>query len=284
MHPVSTAKTALFGVSVALALLVLLRLGRRLLAGSTVAREGQSTVAHRLVLAGDVIAVLLVAAATVRNNVLGQSLVHDVTSAAIMGVTGLLLVQASGELGVRALVGARMRDELARGNVAAGLASGAHYAAMGILAQHAVSAQDWRGWGLSLLFFALGVTTQLAVVSLFRAVTTYDDAEHVRGGNVAAALSYGGVALSSAVVISRALQGDFTTWTASLLGFAQLSACALALYPVRQLVVQGLWLGSAPSLRGGAIDDAIAQARDVGVAALEAGTYLAAALALVALA
>lgn len=291
MQPVSTARITVFGVATALALLVLLRVGRKVLARSTfdegkgdAAHASAARSAHRLVLSGDVIALLLVAAASVRYNVLGETLSHDVLSVAIMATTGLLLVQFAGELGIRALMGARLRSELDRGNLAAGLAAGAHYAAMGVLAQHAVSAQDWRGWGLSLVFFALAVATQLGLVALFRAITTYDDAEHVRGGNLAAALSYAGASLASAIVVSRALQGDFTTWKGSLQGFVQLSVCALGLYPVRQLIVQGLWLGKMPTVRGGAIDDAVAQDRDVGTASLEAGTYVAAALALVALA
>jgi hypothetical protein len=52
----------------------------------------------------------------------------------------------------------------------------------------------------------------------------------------------------------------------------------------RQLIVQGLFMKSLPTLRGGAIDDAVAQDRDVGAAVLEASTYLASAMALVALA
>jgi uncharacterized membrane protein YjfL (UPF0719 family) len=266
-------------------MLSLLRLARGLLARSTVETgEARARGAHRIVLAGDVLAVLLVAAAVVRNNVLGQSLTHDALSAVIMGATGLLLVQGAGELGIRALVGSHLRTELDRGNLAAALAAAAHYVSVGLLASHAVAGQDWRGWGLSLMFFALSIGAQLAVVSLFRALTTYDDAEHVRGGNIAAALSYAGASIAASVVISRALQGDFAGWRASLVGFAQLCAWTLVLYPVRQLVVQGLWLRAAPTARGGAIDDAISQERDVGTAALEATTFVGAALAIVALA
>lgn len=136
-------------------------------------------------------------------NVLGQSTAHDVVSVLIMGATGLALVQLAGSLGVRALLGAHLPVQLARGNVAAGLAAGAHYMAMGVLARHAVAAQDWRSWGLSLVFFSLAVV-QLGAVSLFRALTTYDDDEHIRGGNLAASLSYAGVSLASALVVSRA--------------------------------------------------------------------------------
>ncbi len=284
MTPVSTKLTAIFGIATALALLVLLRVGRATLSRSAKSEATKPNTAQRLALAGDVLAVLLVAASVVKYNVLGQSATHDVVSVLIMGATGLALVQLAGSLGVRALLGAHLPVELARGNVAAGLAAGAHYMAMGVLARHAVAAQDWRSWGLSLVFFSLAVFVQLGAVSLFRALTTYDDDEHIRGGNLAASLSYAGVSLASALVVSRALEGDFSTWRASLTGFALLSACVLGLYPVRQLLVQGLWLKAAPSLRGGAIDDAIAQDRDVGTAALEAGSYLGSALALVALA
>lgn len=284
MSPVSTRTTVIFGLCTALALLLLLRVGRQLLSRTAKDEGDKPNAAQRFVFAGDALAVLLVSSAVVRYNVAGQSLVHDVLSVAIMGATGLVLVQVAGSLGVRALFGGHLRAELSRGNLAAGIAAGAHFASMGVLARHAVSAQDWRSWGLSLVFFALAVATQLGAVTLFRALTTYDDDEHIRGGNSAAALSYAGVALASAVVISRALEGDFTTWRHSLAGFAMLSACVLGLYPVRQLIVQGLFMKSAPTLRGGAIDDAVAQDRDVGAAVLEAGTYLASAMALVALA
>lgn len=284
MTPVSTRVTVIFGLCTALALLLVLRVGRQLVSRTAKDEGAKPNPAQRFVFAGDALAVLLVSSAVVRYNVAGQSLVHDVLSVTIMGVTGLALVQLAGSLGVRALFGGHLRAELSRANIAAGIAAGAHFASMGVLARHAVAAQDWRSWGLSLIFFALAVATQLGAVTLFRALTTYDDDEHIRGGNTAAALSYAGVSLASAVVISRALEGDFTTWKHSLAGFAMLSACVLGLYPVRQLIVQGLFMKAAPTLRGGAIDDAVAQERDVGAAVLEASTYLASAMALVALA
>jgi hypothetical protein len=84
-------------------------------------------------------------------------------------------------------------------------------------------------------------------------------------------------------VIARALEGDFVDWATALPGFASLSLGALALYPVRQLVVEGLVLGARPSLRGGALDRAIGRDRDAGVAALEAACHLGGAFAITAL-
>jgi hypothetical protein len=53
---------------------------------------------------------------------------------------------------------------------------------------------------------------------------------------------------------------------------------ALALYPVRQLVVGPLLLGLPARMRGGALDRMIAQERSVAVGAIEALAYLAMAL------
>lgn len=283
MATLSTAATAAYGITASLSLLTLLRVGRSITQKRAKIPRDDRSPAERMVLAGDVLAVLLVAAGSVRSNALGLSVTHDVLSVAIMALTGLALVQLAGALGVRALLGSHLPTELSRNNLAAGLAAGAHYASMGILARHAVSAQDWRGWGLSLVFFALSVALQLGAVTLFRALTTYDDDEHIRGGNLAAALSYAGVSIASALMISRAVEGDFTTWARSLASFAGMSAWVLLLFPVRQIIVQGLLFGAAPSMRGGALDDAIAQNRDVGASTLESLAYLALALAWVAL-
>jgi hypothetical protein len=46
------------------------------------------------------------------------------------------------------------------------------------------------------------------------------------------------------------------------------------------LIVQGLILGARPTLRGGALDQAIGVDRNVGAAALEASAYVGTALAI----
>jgi len=60
-----------------------------------------------------------------------------------------------------------------------------------------------------------------------------------------------------------------------LRAYATALVVAVALYPVRQLVVEGILLGCRPRLRGGELDRAIGQRRSVGVAAVEAAAYLA---------
>ena len=80
------------------------------------------------------------------------------------------------------------------------------------------------------------------------------------------------------VIVGTALDGDFVSWEVSLKGFGSILALALALYPVRQLFVQSLLLGAPLALRGGRLDTGIGTDRNEGMGALEAVSYIAAAL------
>ena len=286
MEPLRTGYVAAFGVGTTIALLLLLRLWQRVVRPAhTVTKDlAGANPAWRMAQVGEAVAVFLLASAVVQNCLTGEGLLRDVGVVAAFGVAGLVLVQGLGHAAARLLLRGKLRAELDRGNVAAGIAAASHDVAVGLLASKAVAGSDLHALSLSLVFFALGQVAHLGGATLFRALTTYDDAEQIEGENVAAAISYGGVTLAVAIVVARALEGDFESWRTSLKGFALLVAWVLALYPTRQLVVQTLLLGARPRLRGGALDDGIAQRHDVGVAAMEAGTYIAAATAIARLA
>jgi len=175
---------------------------------------------------------------------------------------------------------AQLGREVERGNVASGLAAGAHYVATGIITSRALSGHSAIELALSLGFFLLAQLTLHVFVMLFRALTTYDDAEQIQGENLAAALSYSGVTIAIAIVIARALEGDFDGLLMSLKGYGSVLAFLFALYPIRQVVVQGVLLGGPVALRGGRLDQGIAAERNEGMAALEAVTYLSSALAI----
>ena len=274
-----TIQTVGLGVATMLVGLVLLRIVSR--AQARLAGENR---ADRFSQVGEVVAVFLVSGAVAQNSVSGGSFARDAMVCAAYGLLGLALVVVTGRLSHRALLGGALAAEVEKGNVAAGVATGAHYVATGLLVSKAVAGSDLRGIGLSVTFFVLAFVTLHLFIALFRALTSYDDAEEIRGENVAAALSYGGLAVSVALLVARALDGDFAGWSVSLRGYAVGVAWVLALYPVRQLVVQSLLLGAPPALRGGRLDTAIAADRNLGMAALEAATYLATALGIARLA
>ena len=273
-----------FATGTAVALLITFHIVQRMFERRhTVSGDAKgSNVAYLLLQAGHVIAVLLLVPGIVIEALTHHDTLREsATWGAVFVVVGVLLIHIAGALGVLLLLRSSLRAELERGNVAAGVAGAANYVAIGILAAKTIAGSDLRDVGLSMAFFGLAVGSLALWVVLFRALTAYDDAEQIRGENLTAAISYAGVTVAVAMLLARALRGgDFEGWMPALKGFASVAVLAFALYPVRQLVVQGLILGRMPSIRGGALDDAIGTERNVGMAAMESLTYIATASAI----
>jgi uncharacterized membrane protein YjfL (UPF0719 family) len=269
-----TLYIATFGAGTALVLLALAELTRKRL--GTDLKAGND--AERLGSVGEVLGVFVIAGATVHNAVLGASLLLDILACAVYGTLGLFASTVAGRLGVHLLLGRSLPREVARGNGAAGVAASAQMLASALVTARAITGSDMQGIGLSLVFFVIAQATLLVFVTLFRALTTYDDSEQIHGENLAAAVSYAGVTLAIAIVVGRAVQGDFEDWLTSLRGYGGVLLTLVALYPVRQIFVQSVLLRAPLCLYGGALDKAIAERRSTGLAALEAGSYLATAI------
>jgi uncharacterized membrane protein YjfL (UPF0719 family) len=267
---------AAFAVGSTLLLLVLAMLGRRRLARDLASGND----AQRFAAAGEVLGVFLIAGATVKDGVQGQSVARDAIACSSFGVVALAASILVGRLGVRMLLGGVLQKELERGNVASGLAAMSQLLATALVTSRAIAGSEPRTIGVSLAFFALAQATLLVFVTLFRALTTYDDADQIHGENFAAALSYAGATGAIAIAVSHALEGDFEGWTASLRGYGGVLLSLLALWPVRQLFLQTILLRAPLRARGGVLDAAIAERRSTGMAALEAASYLATALAI----
>jgi uncharacterized membrane protein YjfL (UPF0719 family) len=291
MEPPPLYITTLFALGTMLGLLLLLRLGQRMLGASVHADLTQGNSARRMLQVGQVLGVFLIASSSVKGGVRFAGGVHgvlpDVLRVGVSSVIALALMMVTGHLGIGALLRARLPAELSRGNVAAGVAAGAHYVAVAVITSRSVSGDLHTGLhelGISLTFFVLGQLTLLVFITLFRALTTYDDAEQIQGENLAAALSYAGVSIAIAIIIARALEGDFVSWGESLKGYGGVLLLILGLYPVRQILVQVVLLGAPFTFRGGRLDAGVAAERNEGMGALEAVAYLATAFAVAELA
>jgi uncharacterized membrane protein YjfL (UPF0719 family) len=271
-----------FGALTALGLLAVFRAGQRAFAPAHTLRVDveAGNVARSLLQVGHVLGIVLIAGSVVASVVRGESLRDDALWAAAFGLSGVGLLALTGRLGVRLLLRARLPEEIERGNAAAGVAAAGHYVATAIIIARSFSGNGLAELGLSLFFFAVAQLTLHLFVMLFRALTTYDDGEEVLQENLAASLSYAGATVAIALLVGRAAEGEFTGWGPSLRSYAATLGASLVLYPVRQLVVQGLVLGARPTLRGGRLDEGIARDRNVGMGALEGVSYLAAALLL----
>src|SRR4051794_35350167 len=115
-----------FAVGTTLVLLGLFRIAHRVTSpDATVGKSfSDANAARHLLDVGQVLGVFMVAAAAVKNCVRGENLVQDIVAAAEFGVLGLVLVTVMGRLGTLLLLRSRLPAEIARGNVAAGLAAG----------------------------------------------------------------------------------------------------------------------------------------------------------------
>ena len=193
-------------------------------------------------------------------------------------VVGVLLLLATGALVSRIFLRGRMRAEIARGNVAAGLVAAGHYVAVSWILDSCMFGRDLRSLTVSALFYLIGVATLIVLQLMYRGLTHYADDQEVIGDNAAAALGFAGITLAFAIIIAHAAEGTFVDWGTSLRGYAVALLLALALYPVRQLVVGPLLLGLPARARGGALDRLVAQERSVTVGAIEALAYVAMAL------
>ncbi len=272
LYPVVIAAATVVG------LLLISQLVSRLARRSVRGDLDEGNVARALLQVGRVLGVFLVVGSVVNDGVTGHDWQHDVLWSALFGTVALALLEAGGALGVKMLVQAKLPSEIERGNAAAGIAAGAHYAATGIVVAHNLHGAGLNNLLISLAFFVLAQLSLHVFVVLFRALTSYDDSEEILTDNVAAALSYGGLTVAVAMVVGAASDGSFLAWGESLKGYGLTVLSCLVFYPVRQLIVQGLLLGSRPTLRAGRLDVAVGQERNVGLGALEAVSYVATAI------
>ena len=184
-----------------------------------------------------------------------------------------------GRLGISVLLRSRLPQEIERGNTAAGLAAGAHYVATGIITSRAVAGSDLRGLGLSLalLRHRPAHAAPRSSSPFARSPPTTTPSRSSRE-NLAAALSYAGLTVARRAHHRPRARGRLRRLGASLAGYGKALLFVLALYPVRQILVQMAFLGGGFTLRRGPLDAAIEERRNAGVAALEAASYLATAL------
>lgn len=269
---------ACFAVLTTVALLLLSQLGQKLMGRSVESDIDRGNTARASVQVGHLLGVFLIVGAIVAGCVSGEDWRQDAIWVAAFGGASIILLEVTGGLGVRLLLRAKLPAEIARGNVAAGVAAGAHYVATALIIARNITGTDLNALAVSLVFFVLAQLSLHLFVVLFRALTSYDDSEEVLGENMAAALSYAGLTVAVGLVVGNASEGQFTGWATSLKGYGLALLVNLVFYPVRQILVQTVLLGGAPTVRAGRLDVAIGQERNVGMAALEAVAYVATAL------
>ncbi len=243
-------------------------------------RPGPDNQASLLSRAGEVVAALLIGGAVVDGAVRGQDLLVDVQWTITFALAAALVQISLVAAGMRLMVGGALPKLLSQGNLAAGLLAAGQELATALVVGHALVGADWAALVPGLAFAIIGWLAMQLLVAAFRALTPWDDAEHIADGNAASALSGAGLVLAVGLLVSHATSGEFDGWAASLQAFAETCGFALLLVPVRVLFIQGLLLRGGLRWRHGLLDQLVGQQRNLGAAALEAAGYVGTALAL----
>ena len=197
----------------------------------------------------------------------------------IYGLAGIVFLVFVSVMELRLILSAKALDAVREGNVAAAITVAASYIATSQIIGAVVSGDNTGGnWLTAAIFFIIGQTTLLIMTYVFRWLTAYNDAEAIMQGNAAAALSYAGVMIGIAIIVGTALRGDFIDYPTSLIDYAWSLVIVVALYPIRQFLVQGVLLGCGFSFYGGKLDEEISKDRNIGAGCIEATTYIASAL------
>jgi uncharacterized membrane protein YjfL (UPF0719 family) len=208
-----------------------------------------------------------------------QTFWSDVKGVAAYGIGGIIAMTVAGLIFEQysRWSGTPLREQIANGNLAAGIIDGAIHFASGQIVAGALTGDS--GTLLpTIVFWAAGVASLIVFTHIFRLLTAYHDAELITKGNVAAALGCAGLIVAIGMMVGYAVSGNFTGYSDSFRSFGLMLLVVLVLYPVRQIIVQMLLLGGGFSFRNGRLDREIAQDRNVGAGLLEAVGYLAAAL------
>ena len=209
----------------------------------------------------------------------GHSFWADVKGVLAYGIGGIIAMAVASVVFEQysSATGVPLREQIAAGNLAAGIVDGAiHFASSQIV----TGALTGDGGSIvpTVVFWIAGVAALIVLSHIFRMLTAYDDADLIKKGNVAAALGSAGLIVAIGMMVGFAVSGSFTGYAESFRDFGLMLLVVLILYPVRQIIVQMLLLGAGFSFRGGRLDQEIDQDQNVGAGLLEAVGYLATAL------
>lgn len=238
---------------------------------------GRDNQAMGIQIAGYLFGVILVIATVVSGPSHG-SLGTDIMWVAVYGIGGNILLAAMALVGLRLIASSSCLAQIRDGNAAAGTVAAGCFISSSLVLAGSLTGDGTGPFLPSLVFFLIGQCSLLAITFVFRLLTDYDDTTQIKDGNVAAALSYAGLAIAIGIIVRHSLIGDFVDYQSGLLSFGKALILVVALYPVRQWLVQGMLLGANYRLYGGTLDTEIGQHRNLGAAAIEGTTYIATAL------
>ena len=155
--------------------------------------------------------------------------------------------------------------------IAVGLVIAAATAGAGVSADEATVVESIIR---SAVFFVLGMAVLMAFALFYQMTTPFDIHEEIEKDNAAVGIALAGNLIAIALVIFKAVFGEFVGWTEGIVSFVVFAVIGFVLlYVVRIIVDFAL-------LPGTKVSDELAVDRNLGVAFIESGVVISAALIL----
>jgi uncharacterized membrane protein YjfL (UPF0719 family) len=207
-----------------------------------------------------------------------KDIMIDVMWVLIYGIAGIILLAIIALWATRIILSAKCLESIRQGNIAAAIAMAGAFIGTGAVISATVTGESTGTWIPTVVFFVAGIIAFFVITYLYRLLTSYDDVKEILDKNVPAAMSYAGMMIAVGLIVGNAIKGNFISYEASFKDFGYALIVVVALYPVRQWIVQGLLLGGGFSLYGGRLDSEISKDRNINAGVIEATTYIATAL------
>ena len=126
----------------------------------------------------------------------------------------------------------------------------------------------------SVVFFVLGITVLILFSLFYELTTSFDIHDEIERDNAAVGIALAGNLVAIGLVIFKAVFGEFIDWTQSLTAFATFAIVGFVLLYIVRIVVDFVLL---PGTR---VADELEKSRNKGIALIESGVVISAALIL----
>lgn len=169
------------------------------------------------------------------------SLAQSLRDILIYGVLAVALLNLSGIINDWLILpGVSQEKEIIQDqNWGVGLMEGANHTATGLVL-YGVIAGEGGGLSALLVFWVLGQALLVVAAKIYDWITPGRLIPVIAQGNVAAATAFGGMILGLGNIMRVAVQGNFVSWSHSLLSFAEVALFGLLSLPLIRLATSRL--------------------------------------------
>jgi uncharacterized membrane protein YjfL (UPF0719 family) len=198
-----------------------------------------------------------------------KALKDDLLETALYGLMGIILLNISRLINDKVLFRrfSNIAELVEDQNIGIAAVQAGSYLASGFLVAGAIHGEG-GGIGTVLAFYLLGQFSLLLLVIIYNLITPYDVHDELAKDNFAAGISLSGAMIALGLIVMKAIDGDFVSWSDHMGTYAWTISGALFLFPILRLGFDKI------IIPGVSLNREISEDRNAGLAFLEGGLYI----------